>query len=134
MVDAPGASRHGAVQLPGELPALAGGQGVAAADVAQPTGVVESAQQEGVRVYECSGDTADDRLRGASAAQLGPTAPVRRNIVTGETEYLGIVGEDYGVVQNEQCVEILDRLVDEVGGAHSRPRAAYAAADRCSSP
>jgi phage/plasmid-like protein (TIGR03299 family) len=43
---------------------------------------------------------------------------VRRNVVTGETEYLGIVGEDYGVVQNEQCAEILDRLVDQVGGAH----------------
>jgi phage/plasmid-like protein (TIGR03299 family) len=43
---------------------------------------------------------------------------VRRNIVTGATEYLGIVGDDYGVVQNEQCAEILDRLVDQVGGAH----------------
>ena len=43
---------------------------------------------------------------------------VRRNVVTGATEYLGIVGEDYGVVQNEQCAEILDRLVDQVGGAH----------------
>ncbi|GAA1843109.1 DUF932 domain-containing protein [Asanoa iriomotensis] len=43
---------------------------------------------------------------------------VRRNPVTGETEYLGIVGDEYGVVQNEQCAEILDRLVDEVGGAH----------------
>jgi phage/plasmid-like protein (TIGR03299 family) len=43
---------------------------------------------------------------------------VRRNVVTGVTEYLGIVGEDYGVVQNEQCAEILDRLVDQVGGAH----------------
>jgi phage/plasmid-like protein (TIGR03299 family) len=27
-------------------------------------------------------------------------------------------GQEYGVVQNEQCAEILDRLVDEVGGAH----------------
>jgi phage/plasmid-like protein (TIGR03299 family) len=43
---------------------------------------------------------------------------VRRNVVTGDTEYLGIVGEDYGVVQNEQCAEILDRLVDQIGGAH----------------
>jgi phage/plasmid-like protein (TIGR03299 family) len=43
---------------------------------------------------------------------------VRRNIVTGAVEYLGIVGEDYGVVQNEQCAEILDRLVDQIGGAH----------------
>ncbi|MCZ7423776.1 DUF932 domain-containing protein [Verrucosispora sp. WMMA2121] len=43
---------------------------------------------------------------------------VRRNPVTGETEYLGIVGTDYTVVQNEQCAEMLDRLVDQVGGAH----------------
>ncbi|KXK59285.1 alpha/beta hydrolase [Micromonospora rosaria] len=43
---------------------------------------------------------------------------VRRNPVTGATEYLGIVGTDYTVVQNEQCAELLDRLVDQVGGAH----------------
>ena len=43
---------------------------------------------------------------------------VRRNPVTGATEYLGIVGTDYTVVQNEQCAEMLDRLVDQVGGAH----------------
>jgi phage/plasmid-like protein (TIGR03299 family) len=43
---------------------------------------------------------------------------VRRNPVTGQTEYLGVVGQEYGVVQNEQCAEILDRLVDQVGGAH----------------
>jgi len=43
---------------------------------------------------------------------------VRRNPVTGQTEYLGIVGNDYTVVQNEQCAEMLDRLVDQVGGAH----------------
>lgn len=42
---------------------------------------------------------------------------VRTNIVTGETEYLGVVGEDYRVVQNEQAAEMLDRLVDE-SGAH----------------
>ena len=43
---------------------------------------------------------------------------VRRNPVTSATEYLGIVGTDYTVVQNEQCAEMLDRLVDQVGGAH----------------
>ena len=43
---------------------------------------------------------------------------VRRNPVTGATEYLGIVGTDYTVVQNEQCAEMLDRLVDQAGGAH----------------
>ncbi|MGV9979011.1 DUF932 domain-containing protein [Micromonospora wenchangensis] len=43
---------------------------------------------------------------------------VRRNPATGATEYLGIVGTDYTVVQNEQCAEMLDRLVDQVGGAH----------------
>ncbi|MFI6263260.1 DUF932 domain-containing protein [Micromonospora sp. NPDC051006] len=43
---------------------------------------------------------------------------VRRNPVTGATEYLGVVGTDYTVVQNEQCADMLDRLVDQVGGAH----------------
>jgi phage/plasmid-like protein (TIGR03299 family) len=43
---------------------------------------------------------------------------VRRNPVTGQTEYLGVVGTDYTVVQNEQCAELLDRLVDQTGGAH----------------
>jgi phage/plasmid-like protein (TIGR03299 family) len=43
---------------------------------------------------------------------------VRSNIDTGETEYLGVVGEDYTPVQNEQVAEMLDRLVDAAGGAH----------------
>ncbi|HZO65258.1 MAG TPA: DUF932 domain-containing protein [Kribbellaceae bacterium] len=43
---------------------------------------------------------------------------VRRNPVTAGTDYLGIVGNDYGVVQNEQAAEVLDRLVDQIGGAH----------------
>lgn len=42
---------------------------------------------------------------------------VRTNIVTDVTEYLGIVGDDYTTVQNEQVAEILDLLVDE-SGAH----------------
>src|SRR5436305_12420342 len=42
---------------------------------------------------------------------------VRTNIVTNETEYLGAVGEDYQVVQNEQVADMLDKLVDE-SGAH----------------
>lgn len=43
---------------------------------------------------------------------------VRTNAYTKETEYLGIVGNDYGVVQNEQVAETLDHLVDAAGGAH----------------
>jgi phage/plasmid-like protein (TIGR03299 family) len=42
---------------------------------------------------------------------------VRTNIVTQETEYLGVVGEEYTTVQNEQVAEVLDKLVDE-SGAH----------------
>jgi phage/plasmid-like protein (TIGR03299 family) len=42
---------------------------------------------------------------------------VRTNPVTGATEYLGIVGEDYTTVQNEQVAEVLNLLVDE-SGAH----------------
>jgi phage/plasmid-like protein (TIGR03299 family) len=42
---------------------------------------------------------------------------VRTNPVTGDVEYLGVVGEDYSVVQNEQVAETLNLLVDE-SGAH----------------
>ncbi|GIF74118.1 DUF932 domain-containing protein [Asanoa siamensis] len=42
---------------------------------------------------------------------------VRTNPVTGATEYLGVVGDDYQVVQNEQVAETLNLLVDE-SGAH----------------
>jgi phage/plasmid-like protein (TIGR03299 family) len=42
---------------------------------------------------------------------------VRTNIITGVTEPLGIVGDDYQIVQNEQVAEMLDHLVDE-SGAH----------------
>ena len=42
---------------------------------------------------------------------------VRTNPATGATEYLGIVSADYGTVQNEQCAEILNLLVDQ-SGAH----------------
>ncbi|GLY98837.1 DUF932 domain-containing protein [Actinoplanes sp. NBRC 103695] len=42
---------------------------------------------------------------------------VRTNPVTGATEYLGIVGDDYTTVQNEQVAETLNLLVDE-SGAH----------------
>jgi phage/plasmid-like protein (TIGR03299 family) len=42
---------------------------------------------------------------------------VRTNPVTGATEYLGIVGEDYTTVQNEQVAEMLNLLVD-ASGAH----------------
>lgn len=42
---------------------------------------------------------------------------VRTNIITGVTEYLGVVGDDYQVVQNEQVAETLNYLVD-ASGAH----------------
>lgn len=42
---------------------------------------------------------------------------VRTNIVTGDTEYLGVVGTEYATVQNEEAAEVLNRLVDE-SGAH----------------
>jgi phage/plasmid-like protein (TIGR03299 family) len=40
---------------------------------------------------------------------------VRTNPITGATEYLGIVGDDYTTVQNEQVAELLNLLVDESG-------------------
>jgi len=42
---------------------------------------------------------------------------VRTNPATGDTEYLGVVGEDYTTVQNEQVTEVLNLLVDQ-SGAH----------------
>jgi phage/plasmid-like protein (TIGR03299 family) len=42
---------------------------------------------------------------------------VRTNPANGKTEYLGVVGDDYTTVQNEQVAEMLNRLVDE-SGAH----------------
>jgi phage/plasmid-like protein (TIGR03299 family) len=42
---------------------------------------------------------------------------VRTNPQTEVTEYLGIVGDDYATVQNEQVAEMLNLLVDE-SGAH----------------
>lgn len=42
---------------------------------------------------------------------------VRTNPFTGATDYLGVVGEDYTVVQNEDVCELLNILVDE-SGAH----------------
>jgi phage/plasmid-like protein (TIGR03299 family) len=43
---------------------------------------------------------------------------VRTHVETGETQYLGVVGEDYTPVQNEEVAEMLDKLVDAAGGAH----------------
>jgi phage/plasmid-like protein (TIGR03299 family) len=56
---------------------------------------------DGVKIIECP----DRRMT------------VRTNIVTGQTEYLGIVSDDYAEVQNEETAEMLDRLADE-SGAH----------------
>ncbi len=42
---------------------------------------------------------------------------VRTNPQTGATEYLGVVGDDYTCVQNEQVAEVLNLLTDE-SGAH----------------
>jgi len=43
---------------------------------------------------------------------------VRTNPVTGQTDYLGVVGRDYVPVQNEACAELLDLLVDASGAHH----------------
>lgn len=44
-------------------------------------------------------------------------ATVRTNPVTGSTDYLGVVGNGYTVLQNEEHCEMLNTLVDE-SGAH----------------
>lgn len=43
---------------------------------------------------------------------------VRTNIFDQRTEYLGVVGDEYTTVQNEEAAEVLDLLSDEAGGAH----------------
>ena len=47
----------------------------------------------------------------------GRKATVRTNPVTGEVQTLGVVGERYKVIQNEEAFAVLDAIVDE-GGAH----------------
>lgn len=44
-------------------------------------------------------------------------ATVRTNPIDGETDYLGVVGRGYTVIQNEESTAFLDALVDE-SGAH----------------
>jgi phage/plasmid-like protein (TIGR03299 family) len=47
----------------------------------------------------------------------GKYATVRTNPVTGKAEVLGVVGESYTPIQNEEHCDLLDALVDE-SGAH----------------
>lgn len=44
-------------------------------------------------------------------------ATVRTNPVTGGTDYLGVVGKNYQIIQNEETIDFLNTLVDE-SGAH----------------
>lgn len=44
-------------------------------------------------------------------------ATVRTNPISGDTDYLGVVGKNYRVIQNEESTAFLDALVDE-SGAH----------------
>ena len=65
--------------------------------------------------------TADPGTPGSAQAPL--IAPdkrmtVRTNPVTSATDYLGVVGKDYVPVQNEDCTELLDLLVDASGAHH----------------
>src|SRR5919206_826472 len=55
---------------------------------------------------------------GVSTLQVpGKYATVRTNPVTGAPEVLGVVGESYTPIQNEEHCDLLDTLVDE-SGAH----------------
>ncbi|WP_144120944.1 DUF932 domain-containing protein [Catellatospora sichuanensis] len=44
-------------------------------------------------------------------------ATIRTHPVTGKPDLLGVVGTDYKVIQNEECTELINLLVDE-SGAH----------------
>lgn len=52
-------------------------------------------------------------------------ATVRTNPVTGNTDYLGVVGTNYQVIQNEDSTAFLNALVDE-SGAHFETAGALA--------
>lgn len=52
-------------------------------------------------------------------------ATVRTNPVTGNTDYLGVVGKGYTVIQNEDSTTFLNALVDE-SGAHFETAGALA--------
>ena len=45
-------------------------------------------------------------------------ATVRTNPVSGSLDVLGVVGRGYTVIQNEEHADLLNRLVDESGGAY----------------
>lgn len=60
--------------------------------------------------------TTDDKT-GLVIPMVGRNATVRTNPVSGETEYLGDVGDRYEIIQNESLVEFMDALVDQ-SGAH----------------
>ncbi len=45
-------------------------------------------------------------------------ATVRTNPVSGSVDVLGVVGRGYTVIQNEEHADLLNRVVDESGGAH----------------
>lgn len=56
--------------------------------------------------------TAED---GSDIGVTNRVATVRTNPVTGGTDYLGYVGHEYKIVQNEDAFGFLDTLVDEAG-------------------
>lgn len=45
-------------------------------------------------------------------------ATVRTNPITGNPDVLGVVGAKYEPMQNEASCDLLDALVDQIGGAH----------------
>jgi phage/plasmid-like protein (TIGR03299 family) len=56
-----------------------------------------------------------DGLRQVAATDRRMT--VRTNPATAKTDYLGVVSEAYEVIQNEECCDLLNQLVDS-SGAH----------------
>jgi hypothetical protein len=62
----------------------------------------------------------------------GHFATVRTNPFTGAAEALGVVGEGYRPIQNEEHCDVLNRLADDSGA--SIPPAPCGAGGRCSSP
>jgi phage/plasmid-like protein (TIGR03299 family) len=57
----------------------------------------------------------DDRGGDATVPVTNKWATMRTNPITGATEYLGVVGSGFTVIQNENSVAFLDALIDESG-------------------
>lgn len=84
--------------------------------VMTPTEAMEAAHLAGWNVRKLEMTAAEISEDGVTLLDVEQhRATVRTNPITGATEVLGVVGKDYGVVQNEEQAAFLGALIDESG-------------------